>query len=229
MCADTSTYCREISWYFAATSLYSATACCKLFSSSCLVTRLARPDTLRVMRAELAVSIVPGNRSTDSELVGRITALLNQVYAVAENGMWSHEAVRTSEHEIASLVTAEELVVAESAAELLGCVRLHAIDEVVWEFGMLASRADHRNLGVGRALVDFAETRARALGAEKMQLQLLVPKSWQHPSKEFLKTWYTRRGYRLTGNGSFEVASPAQARMLATSCDFLTYRKNLLE
>jgi hypothetical protein len=28
-----------------------------------------------------------------------------------------------------------------------------------------------------------------------MQLELLVPRDWRHPSKEFLKSWYGRRGY----------------------------------
>jgi hypothetical protein len=29
-----------------------------------------------------------------------------------------------------------------------------------------------------------------------MQLEVLVPRQWSHRSKEFLKAWYTRIGYR---------------------------------
>ena len=30
-----------------------------------------------------------------------------------------------------------------------------------------------------------------------MRLEVLVPRTWTHPSKQFLKAWYGRRGYRL--------------------------------
>ena len=60
-----------------------------------------------------------------------------------------------------------------------------------------------------------------------MQLELLVPRGWSHPSKVFLDQWYTRMGYRVTRTGAIEEAYPELAPLLATPCDFLIYRKPL--
>ena len=62
---------------------------------------------------------------------------------------------------------------------------------------MLVAAPEQRGTGVGRALVDFAERHSRERGLRAIQLELLVPRAWRHPSKEFLKAWYGRSGYRL--------------------------------
>ena len=51
--------------------------------------------------------------------------------------------------------------------------------------------AGHRGLGVGRELVRFAERKCGRDGLVSMQLELLVPRNWSHPVKEFLAAWYT--------------------------------------
>ena len=51
---------------------------------------------------------------------------------------------------------------------------------------MLAARHEHRSLGIGRALVDFAEQASARKGLTTMRLELLVPVGWTHPSKEVL-------------------------------------------
>ena len=60
-----------------------------------------------------------------------------------------------------------------------------------------------------------------------MQLELLVPRDWRHPSKEFLKAWYGRRGYRLSRSGRLGDAYPHLAPLLATPCDLTVYEKAL--
>jgi hypothetical protein len=62
-----------------------------------------------------------------------------------------------------------------------------------------------------------------------MQLELLVPREWSHPSKVFLNEWYTRIGYRIDRTGSIEDFYPALAPHLATPCDFIVYHKDLTE
>ena len=37
-----------------------------------------------------------------------------------------------------------------------------------------------------------------------MRLEVLVPQQWSDPSKEFLKPWCTRIGYRPVWTGQFE-------------------------
>ena len=58
--------------------------------------------------------------------------------------------------------------------------------------------AARRGLGIGRDLVAFAERASRDAGCRGMQLELLVPREWAHPAKQFLAEWYARLGYRVT-------------------------------
>ena len=60
-----------------------------------------------------------------------------------------------------------------------------------------------------------------------MQLELLLPREWQHPSKEFLKAWYGRIGYQLIRTTTIDEAHPHLAPLLATPCDFAIYEKPL--
>jgi GNAT superfamily N-acetyltransferase len=103
------------------------------------------------------------------------------------------------------------------------------LDADTGEFGMLAADLDRRGLGIGRELVLFAEQRCREQGLGSMQLELLVPKTWQHPVKEFLNAWYTRIGYRVQSSDTIVETHPGLAPLLCTECDFVVYRKSLVE
>jgi predicted GNAT superfamily acetyltransferase len=92
---------------------------------------------------------------------------------------------------------------------------------------MLVAAPDQRGTGVGRALVAFAEEHSRERGLRAIQLELLVPRAWRHPSKEFLKAWYGRLGYRPVRTGSIEDNYPHLAPLLATPCDLDIYEKRL--
>jgi Acetyltransferase (GNAT) family len=92
---------------------------------------------------------------------------------------------------------------------------------------MLAADPAHRGLGVGRELVRFAERKSRAEGLRRMQLELLVPRRWTHPTKVFLDAWYTRIGYRVARTGAVDEAYPALAPLLATPYDLVIYRKRI--
>jgi hypothetical protein len=61
-----------------------------------------------------------------------------------------------------------------------------------------------------------------------MQLEVLMPRHWTHPSKEFLKAWYARIGYRPVRTGHFDESYPELAPLLATPCDFVIYHKDLV-
>jgi Acetyltransferase (GNAT) family len=92
---------------------------------------------------------------------------------------------------------------------------------------MLVAAPDHRGTGVGRALLDFVERTGFERGMRAMQLELLVPRGWSHPSKESLRAWYGRRGYRIVGTGRLDDAYPQLAPPLATPCDFEIHHKPL--
>src|SRR3954470_23859518 len=125
--------------------------------------------------------VLPSAAATDHAVVRRLTALVNEVYAEAEKGLWLDGAARTTPAEGARLVAAGEIAVAERGDRIVGCVRVHLLDGSTGEFGLLAAAPAHRGTGVGRDLVAFAEQRCREAGAAEMGLELLVPREWTHP------------------------------------------------
>lgn len=110
---------------------------------------------------------------------------------------------------------------------IVGCVRIQQLDHCRGAFGMLAANPAQRGTGIGRTLLRFAEERCSARGLRVMQLELLVPRDWTHPSKAFLAGWYTRNGYRLVRTDRPEEALPHLAPHLATACGYRIYHKAL--
>jgi GNAT superfamily N-acetyltransferase len=179
------------------------------------------------MRAGLAVELLRAEDNRDARLVGKLAELINHVYAVAEAGLWVDGATRTTPAELAELIAAGEIAVARRDGEIAGSIRIRDVADDASEFGMLVAAFEQRGTGVGRALVEFAEQRSRERGRRATQLELLVPREWKHPSKELLKAWYGRIGYRVIRSGSMADAYPHLAPLLATPCDLVGYEKPL--
>jgi GNAT superfamily N-acetyltransferase len=175
----------------------------------------------------LEIELLAAAAGGDAAFVEHLTRLINEVYAVAEEGMWVDGATRTTPSEVEELTRAGEIAVARLGGRVVGCIRVQGLDLETGEFGMLAADFAHRSVGVGRDLVSFAERTAREGGRGTMQLELLVPREWKHPSKVFLDKWYTRIGYRIVRTGTIDEAYPDLAPLLATPCDFVIYRKAL--
>jgi GNAT superfamily N-acetyltransferase len=176
---------------------------------------------------EIAIRVLDAATARDARLVDRLTELINGVYATAESGLWRHGATRTTASELAKLIEAGQIAVATREGRLVGSVRLHKVADDTSEFGLLVAAPDQRGTGVGRALLDFAERYSRERRLRAIQLELLVPRGWRHPSKEFLEAWYGRRGYRIARTTSIEDAYPQLAPLLATPCDLVVYEKPL--
>ena len=189
-------------------------------------TPVASP-TVGAPTTSLDIGLLPAGAGGDAALVERLTRLVNEVYAVAEEGMWVDGATRTTPSEVEELTRAGEIAVARLGGRVVGCVRVQRLDLETGEFGMLAADFAHRSVGAGRELVRFAERTSREDGRSTMQLELLVPREWRHPSKVFLDEWYTRIGYRVVRTGTTDEAYPDLAPLLATPCDFVIYDKPL--
>jgi GNAT superfamily N-acetyltransferase len=164
---------------------------------------------------------------TSSELIENLTRLVNDVYASAEQGLWREHVTRTNRHELAGLIAAGEVVVARTGEGVVGMVRAYDRDACTGGFGMLAVDHAERGLGIGRALIDEIEREAGERARTAMQLELLVPTGWRHPSKEFLAAWYGRRGYRKVATSTMETVYPRLAPLMVTPCELQIYRKNL--
>jgi GNAT superfamily N-acetyltransferase len=169
----------------------------------------------------------PADAGADDALVAEIADLVNRVYATAEEGLWRDEATRTTVAEMAGLVRAGQIAVARLDGTIVGCVRIQRLDSAAGEFGMLVTDPVHRGIGIGGRLVGFAERLTRERGLSTMQLELLVPRTWTHPTKRSLHDWYTRIGYRPVRTGTIDEQYPALAPLLATPCDFVIYHKDL--
>jgi GNAT superfamily N-acetyltransferase len=173
------------------------------------------------------IELLTATAASDGELVSEITELVNRVYAAAEIGLWVEGAARATTAEMKEMIAGGEIAVARSAGRIVGSVRIQTLDERVGEFGVLVADPDHRSEGIGQKLVAFAEETCRRRGLRVMQLELLVPREWKHPSKEFLHAWYTRIGYRPVRSGTIDESYPRLAPLLATSCDYVVYHKDL--
>jgi GNAT superfamily N-acetyltransferase len=171
--------------------------------------------------------MLPATAADDVRLVSELTGLINDVYKAAEDGLWAEGAARTTAAEVTKLIQVGQLATGSVHGQLAGCVRIQLLGNRVGEFGLLAVATSRRGTGLGRALVRFAEQSCRDRQCDTMQLELLVPRAWTHPSKEFLHGWYTRIGYRPVRTGEVEESYPHLAPFLATPCDFVVYHKNL--
>lgn len=184
-------------------------------------------DTM-TRQTEITVDTLDAIAMADAALIEQLCALINEVYTVAEEGIWRAGAGRTSIDEVSDLVAAGEILVATTPERgIVGSVRCHDVAPDTSEFGLLVAELDQRNIGIGRALLDEVERRSRERGLRAVQLELLVPRGFRHPSKEFLRSWYLRRGYRHVSTTAFEDAYPHLAPLLATPCELQIHRKEL--
>ncbi len=159
--------------------------------------------------------------------IERLCDLINEVYGVAESGMWKPSARRVYKTEVENLIKEALLILAEINGEIVGSIKYQIINDTTSEFGILVADKDYRGKGIGTALVDAAEQQARSDNSKNMRLELLTPRHWQHPSKEFLKGWYSRLGYKPSFSEPFEKTNPEKIDMLATECDFTVWLKEL--
>jgi GNAT superfamily N-acetyltransferase len=164
-----------------------------------------------------AVGLLDVAASHDARLVEGLAHLINDVYGEAERGLWCDGATRTTATDLAGLIAAGQVAVATTPdGRIVGSIHVHRVSDDTTELGTLVAAPDERGTGVGRDLVAFAEDHSREQGMRAIQLTLLVPRDWQHPNKEFLRSWYERRGYRLIGTRRMEDAHPHLAPLLAT-------------
>ena len=164
------------------------------------------------------VQKVAADAAADTSLVNELASLVNRVYAIAEDGLWTAGTSRTTPEKIAQSIDVGQIAVAIASERIVGVIQVRRLDTGEGEFGMLVADHEHRKQGVGRELVRFAERWSQGQGLATMQLELLVPRQWRHPTKEFLKAWYSRIGYRPVRTGKFEESYPELAPQLATPC-----------
>ncbi|QDZ22974.1 N-acetyltransferase domain-containing protein [Chloropicon primus] len=166
--------------------------------------------------------------SLHGEELERVVVLINQVYRVAERGMWIDETFkRTDIEEVSGIVRDGELMVCRSGGRVVGCVQCRMLNPSAASFGMLVCDEKFRGRGIGKALIARAEERAREKGAKTLQLELLHPIEWKQETKAVLEKWYPKLGFNKTEEWSFDELYPHLAKGLAHKCFFTVFLKEL--
>ena len=172
---------------------------------------------------------IPKSPVRNSGAVEQVTSLINQVYLVASNGLWLDGTCRTTTDEVLAIIDAGQMIAAYIDDRIVGCLRLQELSPQMTEFGLLAVDPGQRGTGLGRDLVKYVEEESRKGGFQAVQLEILVPREWEHPSKNFLRAWYTRSGYQEVRTGTIDEAYPKLGPLLATPCDYVIYQKKLTQ
>jgi GNAT superfamily N-acetyltransferase len=178
-------------------------------------------------QSQKVITRFPVSSDFKTDNVKRLSDLINEVYDDAESGMWKRKGTRTNPAEVERLLRDSALILAEIDAVLVGSVHVNLPEDGIGAFGMLVVDPKYRGQGIGSRLVKHAETWAREHGCRTMRLEILAPRHWIHPSKQFLTQWYAGMGYAPHTNEPFESMYPASVHGLATECDFTVWHKPL--
>jgi GNAT superfamily N-acetyltransferase len=145
--------------------------------------------------------------SHDPSDLEAVVALVNSAYrGQSAKAGWTDESdyidgQRTSLADLTAALAAEPapslLVVRRQAGgDILACVMIEQVAGAdggkAGYIGMLTVRPDLQAEGLGRVLLEAAEQRARADGAERARMTVVS-------IRDTLIAWYLRRGYHLTG------------------------------
>ncbi|MDE1175351.1 MAG: GNAT family N-acetyltransferase [Edaphobacter sp.] len=107
----------------------------------------------------------------------------------------------------------------ESNDKLLGSVWLEPAKQGAWYLGLLNVRPDLQRRQLGRRLLEAAEERARAEGAERIRISVVNV-------RDQLIAWYQRRGYVLTGERQpFPYGDERFGRPLREDLEFVFLEK----
>jgi ribosomal protein S18 acetylase RimI-like enzyme len=141
---------------------------------------------------------------TDAELP-ELVQLVNAAYrGTGSRTGWTSEAGLIDGERVTLDALRREIAVTpglriyrlRDASQLLACVRIHdergALGEPACHISMLAVRPERQAAGLGRRMLEFAETEGRGRGARVARMSVIS-------ARASLVAWYERRGYRPTG------------------------------
>jgi GNAT superfamily N-acetyltransferase len=175
------------------------------------------------------IELLAPDKARDAALVEELVRIINAAYSIGETGLWVDAATRTEPGEIADAIRGSGMLAATLEGRLVGCAYVRPLDVDAADLGLIAVAPDQWGGGVGHRLVRSAEELMRSRGVTTMQLELLVPQRGVHPAKERLRAWYNRLGYQVVRSAPFEEVAAHLAPQLATPCEFLIFRKRLVD
>jgi GNAT superfamily N-acetyltransferase len=175
------------------------------------------------------VVLLASDKAHDEALVEELARIVNEAYAVGEDGLWQEGTTRIEPREIAAAIRDDGMLAARLEGRLVGCAYVRPLDRGTADLGLVSTTPDRWGGGIGTELVRAAEVLTRSRGVTAMQLEVLVPKQGSHPAKERLRSWYTRLGYQVVRTAPIDEVAPHLAAQLAKPCEFLIFHKSLAE
>ncbi|MPR34658.1 GNAT family N-acetyltransferase [Salmonirosea aquatica] len=139
-------------------------------------------------------------KATSTDL-SELTQLINSAYrGDSSRKGWTTEAdllggIRTSETSLAETIAQPNTAILlhrdETTDALIGCVYLEQKGDLMY-LGMLTVSPEIQAQGIGRKLLQEAETYAHSLGCQAVEMTVISQRAE-------LIAWYERRGFALTG------------------------------
>lgn len=170
-----------------------------------------------------------------ADLIERLNDIINEAYDRAEIGIFIDSHTRTNVAGVRELIASRQLVIAAtcpiddgqlSPEHLCGCVRVAMLTETLANLGTLCATSG--GSGIGLRLVQFAEEYCRARGATTIQIELVVPTTFELPLKKWIQAWYERMGYQFVRDEDFTKAVPSIASHVITPTVFRIFQKSFL-
>jgi GNAT superfamily N-acetyltransferase len=169
----------------------------------------------------------PTIRKVSLEDINELNILINSAYrGESSKKGWTTEAhllegTRTTESELIEIISKKEnhlFIYVED--QILGCVLLiQKINKLY--LGMLTVRPDLQNKGIGKRLLDFAESHAKSLNINVIEMTVIA-------AREELIAYYNRKGYFDTGKRiAFSNELNEQIVEGSPNLEFVVLEKNL--
>lgn len=157
----------------------------------------------------------------------KLYEILRIAYALTEIEVWGENYVRINFEDFNKLIEKDEIIAAWLNDEPVGSIHTYPRSADTWSFSLLSADFDKKGNGIGQALIDAAENRAKSRGGKYMQLEILRPRDMEVPFKLRLDAWYRKLGYQFTHAEDFSKVKPIKANNLVNPCNFDYYKKSL--
>ncbi|KAI0468046.1 hypothetical protein F4859DRAFT_524898 [Xylaria cf. heliscus] len=181
----------------------------------------------------ISIEFPPPSIADNEAFVRALVEIINVEYRWGEAGVVVDGTKRTTASEVADQLRASQLTVAfvtspSGHREAIGCIHVKKMSATHGNLGLLAVRSEHHGSGLARDLVRFAEEHCRQVfKVQTMQIELLVPTTFESPHKVRLQTWYERLGYVLVSMGDFGADYPHMIPLLLGPVEYRVFEKNL--
>ncbi|MEX1001407.1 MAG: GNAT family N-acetyltransferase [Crocinitomicaceae bacterium] len=157
----------------------------------------------------------------------RLYEIITVAYAETEKTLWGKGYVRLTEDELRQFIEQDEVYIALLKGKIVGGVRMFQLTDSIWSFSLLGADFEMKGLGIGRALIHHVEQETAQRNGKQIRIEVLRPENQTIASKEILKNWYQRQGYKIVKVIPLQELYPEKEKLLKVPAVFDCYEKML--